>query len=94
MIEAKRPVNKDRSVEQEPKSEGEARQEESLKGDDQSLLQPSDSISTEGLSPEDASAVIELAGELLPFSPIISPRLSSKRECPADDGSTTDTGNR
>ena len=37
-------------------------------------------ISCEGLSPEDARAVRELAEELLPFSPIPLPRLSREQE--------------
>ena len=37
-------------------------------------------ISCEGLSPEDAKAVRELAEELLPFSPIPLPRLSREQE--------------
>ena len=34
------------------------------------------SIPTDGLSPEDAKAIKELAAELLPFSPIPAPEFS------------------
>ena len=36
------------------------------------------SIPTEGLSPEDAKAIKELAAELLPFSPIPAPAFSQE----------------
>ena len=48
------------------------------------LFDTVDSIPCEGLSPEDAKAVRELAGELLPFSPIPAPRLSCRPSCCGD----------
>ncbi len=92
MTEVKRPEHTELpSKKEDSKSDDDVKQEEGAKGKDQSLIQQMDTISTEGLSPEDARAVRDLAAELLPFSPIIAPQLFSKREYPTNKTTTADS---
>ena len=83
LTEVKRPEHTELpSKKEDSKSDDDVKQEEGAKGKDQSLIQQMDTISTEGLSPEDARAVRDLAAELLPFSPIIAPNSFQNENIP------------